>query len=123
MRYEIPAAELARLRAQVGIAPGGPNGAQVDLWRLQEASHAPVVTGVSHGTSTGVRRKCRCVKCREYQRKRVAANRLKRLMSGDLNHGTRSAYDAGCRCDPCSDARRTSYRRLEKFGYRVEVAA
>lgn len=76
-------------------------------------------TSYTHGTYTGYYwHKCRCSKCTEYQRTRVARNRADRLASGRLSHGTRSAYDAGCRCEPCLavrvDADRDYYARTGK---------
>lgn len=61
---------------------------------------------LEHGTYTMyARRKCRCDKCRGYQRARVAKNRADRLKTGNLSHGSRSSYDAGCRCLACKKSR------------------
>lgn len=68
-------------------------------------------TKVGHGTYTQYAIiGCRCDECREYQRCRVARNRLERLTRGIVNHGVRSSYDAGCRCDACKAARSLASR-------------
>lgn len=68
-----------------------------------------------HGTYTRyTRAKCRCDECREYQRKRVADNRAKRLAEGRITHGTRSGYDAGCRCWMCKRERRAAARGVDE---------
>lgn len=68
-----------------------------------------------HGTYVAyAKHHCRCDKCREQQRSRVARNRKDRKKSGRLNHGTRSAYDCGCRCASCLAIRAEIYERESK---------
>lgn len=67
---------------------------------------------IRHGTySAYAYSGCRCTKCVDYQRTRVAKNRADRLTSGRLSHGTCSAYDAGCRCEPCTVIRAEAGRK------------
>lgn len=74
--------------------------------------HAP--SDRPHGTYAQYKRGCRCEDCAEYQRARVADNRMTRVVDNRLSHGTRSAYDAGCRCSDCRKARHDAHVREQQ---------
>lgn len=67
----------------------------------------------AHGTVSRYYSGCRCDRCREAKRLRVAANRAKVRAAGytTATHGSGSAYDAGCRCAMCRGYRSRKVRR------------